>query len=561
MKKLPSFIKIENYMRDLIDSVINELGYITPKYVVTVNHNQNFGDYSTNVAILLAKQIGVSSYRIAENLVKLLRSRNLSNNISNLKAEENGFINFWVDDYLLLETLSYIIKEPFPFKGLDPDDNIYIVEYSSPNMVKPFTIGYLRSTIVGESVANILAYCGKKIIRDNHLGDWGVQFGKLISAIHIWSSREMIESSKNPYLELISLYLKFVKEEKLDSNLTKLATIEYQKLESGDTSSLDIWQWMRQILITGINKIYERLQLKFDVFSWESLFVEEARSIVKKLILSEVAVISKDATVVFFENLPPLVLSKGDGTTLYASREIACDVKRKYKYGQNIVIINEVGSDQNTYFEQIFSIEMKMGLFQNNQRIHLSHGMYNLEGMKMVSEKGNYIYLEDVLNFAKNTILAKFPNTSDYDAEIIGQAIIRFNDLKNPPINDVVFNMNTFTNVGKGSGPYLQYTLHRARLIKEVSYNKSIPELIDSEERKIIRHLQKGYKYFENSQKELSIHHIANFASELAYLYNAHYGNKLTVEHSCNTHTISHCTEKMLSICLMLLGIKIPGKM
>lgn len=564
MSPIPFFLNIERVLRNMIDAVIGDMGFEIHSYNITVNQNQAFGDYSTNIALLLAKKEQVSSLTLAHKLTQLLVRKNDSGIIKEIKTENNGFINFWVAESILSDTLDYILNEDLPLKGFALDSKTtYIIEYSSPNMVKPFTIGYLRSTIVGEAVANIFSYSGRKVIRDNHLGDWGIQFGKLIYAVKMWSTKETIESSVNPYLLLIGLYLKFVNAEKVDPSLKQAFALEYQKLEEGNVSSIELWQWLKQILTEGINKIYTRLDLKFDVISWESLFVTKALDVIARLISTKIAVVSNHATVVFFEKLPPLILKKTDGTTLYPSREIACDIDRKNRYGSCLVIINEVGSDQEIYLQQIFNVEVKMGLFEYEQRIHLKHGMYKLEGIKMVSEKGNYVYLEDVLDFAKNTVITRFPNITDSDAEIIGQAAIRFNDLKNPHQSDVAFNMNTVTNMGNGSGPYLQYTIHRARSIKKEYPLNSLERITSFRENEyeIVRHLQKCYKYFDYSLKELSTHHIATFASKLASMYNHYYGSFQTLEKSRTIGVISHCTEKMLHVCLSLLGIKIPEKM
>lgn len=563
MNTLFSFIKIDDVIRKSIDMAIMGLGYEIPSYLVTVNPNQKFGDYSTNSALLIASQVKASPAFIASEIVKSIVSEKIPVGIKDIKAESNGFINFFISDELLVSTIEYVLKEGSPFGNFASDDqNTYIVEYSSPNMVKPFTVGYLRSTILGEAIANILSYSGKRVVKDNHLGDWGVQYGKLIAAIHTWSSREVIQSSDNPYLELINLYLRYIKAEREGALSSDKAIQEYQKLEQGDVVALEEWGWIRDVLIQGLNNIYGRLGIIFDVVSWESLFVKDAHKVVDSLVSLGIAEISDGATVVFFEELPPLLLKKGDGTSLYASRELACDIARKMKYGDRLVIINEVGSDQKVYFEQIFSVEDKMNLFDHSQRIHLKHGMYKLEGMKMVSENGNYILLEDVLNFAKDKVLNKFPEMADSDAEIIGQAMIRFNDLKNPPTTDVVFDVHTFTSIGKGSGPYIQYVIHKARRVnnKDFDLKKERVGSLNDEERTVIRHLQKGYKYFENSQKELSTHHVANFASELAFLYNSYHAQAILNPLSVNLIFISKCTEKMLTICLSLLGIKVPEK-
>lgn len=564
MSNLPNFTKVENTLRSMIDSVITKLGHEVSNYSVVINQNQSLGDYSTNVAHVLAKKTGISPATLAQKIAGYMKNHEVSDTVKEIVAEKNGFINFWVSDQLLSDTLSYIFYNDLPFHGMAADDNnIYVVEYSSPNMVKPFTVGYLRSTIVGDSVANILNYVGKKVIRDNHLGDWGTQFGKLLCAIRTWSSIEMVESLEDSYSELIRLYLKFVKEETLDQELSKRATVEYQELENGNPESLEIWLRVRKILIRGIDKIYNRLGINFDVLSFESFFVKEAQDLVKSPLLFEMTEVSDGAIVVHFDTLPTLVLRKRDGTTLYPLREIACDLNRKQKYGENLVIINEVGNDQKVYFEQIFSIEERIGLFKQGQRIHLQHGMYRLDGIKMVSEKGNYVLLDDILDLAKNAVIDRFPNISDSDAEIIGQAAIRFNDLSNPRQSDVVFDMNILNNMGKGTGPYLQQAVSIARaIIKKCSGHQDIPlspSFVEGE-REIVRHLQKSFKYIKDSQIGLSPHYIAIFSSKLAFLYNQYLAHIQDGGSSVNTRLISHCTEKMLDVCLKLLGIGVPNE-
>lgn len=560
MKKISN---LELIAKKAINSATLSLGFEIPDYSFNINKNQDFGDYSTNIAILSSKKTGMPMNEIAESITLYLLKNNSQIFFSKINVEKNGFINFWIAENYLRTILKFILEESEPFAGSSPDKNTYIVEFSSPNMVKPFSVGYLRSTIIGDSISRILTYCGKNVIRDNHLGDWGAQFGGLLLAINKWSNMKNIRESGNPYQELLNIYLKFIKEEKENANYTTEASIFYKNLEKGDTQLLRSWKEVRGILLQGLSDIYSRLDINFDNLSFESEHKDGAKDVVKLFLEKGVAKRSEGAIVIVYDNLPPLLLEKSDGSTLYGAREISCDMERKKVYGNSLVIINEVGNDQQIYLKQIFEAEKLINLYNPNQRIHLSHGMYNLDGIKMVSEKNNYLYLSTVLDYAKKSVLEKFQNLSNDDAEIIAQAAIRFNDLKNTHDSNVIFNIETFTSGTKGTGPYIQYTIHRIRSIirNSTEMPSSYSQFID-QEIKILRHLQKFSKYLEFSLNELSCHYIAQYATELALLYNNYYSNNKILRNTNNSSiVISKAVEKLLVICLKLLGISLPSKM
>ncbi len=524
------------------------------------------GDYSCNIAMVLAKQVAQNPRELAENVVAEINERK-PKEIFKVEVAGPGFINFYLSDEFFVSQSKEILNKKEKFgKGEIGKGKKMIVEYSSPNIAKPFTIGHLRSTVIGDAIANILDFSGYKVIRDNHLGDWGTQFGKLIVAIKKWSSVTEIQKSKTPIKDLVALYVKFHDEAEKDITLEDEARSWFTKLEHNNKDAKIIWNICVKLSMKEFEKIYKRLGVKFDTAYGESFFEDKMKEVIDDVKKLGIAKESEGAYLVFFDKdkYPPMMLLKKDGSTIYALRDLAADKFRKKKYGKDVTIINEVGMEQSLHFQQVFETEKLLGYSNGNDRIHVKHGFYRFPEGKMSTRKGNGIWLDEVLDEAIEKAAAFDKNT----AEVVGVGAIKFNDLKRESSGDIIFNWDEILNLKGDSGPYLQYSYARAKSI----LRKAKEEKIKSNTKKIggeITTLEKLLYRFpevvERAGTEYSPHYVATYLIELASSFNNFYGQgKIVDKADVNSPYKAALTEAfsiVLKNGLNLLGIQAPEKM
>ena len=502
------------------------------------------GDYSTNVALVLARTANKNPRELAQSIVEELQ-KDLPSSIEKVEVAGPGFINFYFSKSFFAKEISNVLKQGKKYgRGNQLKGQKIVVEYSSPNIAKPFTVGHLRSTIIGDAIANILDFSGAKVIRDNHLGDWGTQFGKLIVAIKKWGNLEKIKSSKEPVKDLVALYVKFHDEADLPAgqagknNLEDEARGWFTKLEKKDKEATALWKLCVALSLKEFKRIYKRLGVSFDTMVGESFFEDKMPDVMLDTQKKNIAKESEGATLVFFEDnsgvekYPPLMLLKSDGSSLYALRDLATDKWRKNKYGKDVIIINEVGSEQSLYFKQIFETEKLLGYSDGLDRFHVAHGLYRFEDGKMSTRKGNVIWLEDVLNEAVSRASKFNPDI----AEEVGIGAIKFNDLKRESSREIVFSWDDILNLGGDSGPYLQYSFARANSVlkkaakSKIEMNAKTPK--NWQTTKLEKMIGRFPEIVERSARELSPNHIANFLLELSAVFSSFYNETIIVDNS-----------------------------
>ena len=337
---------------------------------------------------------------------------------------------------------------------------------SSPNIAKPFGIGHLRSTIIGNSISEIQKKLGYKIIKINYPGDWGTQFGKMIIGYKVFGNAE--ELKKNPIKHMLEIYVKANSEE-----FEQQARDEFLKLEQGDKESLKLWKMFKDLSFKEFNKLYEIMGIKFDVVSGESFYnkkmLEVMNELEKKGLLKE----SEGAKIVDLNeyNLGVCLIQKSDGATLYATRDIAAAMDRyqKYKFDK---MIYEVGQEQKLHFQQFFKVLELLGNKWAKDCVHVYHGLYlDKDGKKFATRKGKTVFMEDILNetifLAEKTITEKNPELKNKEevARKVAIAAIFYGDLKNNRTNDMIFDIDNFLEFEGNTGPYLQYSYARASSI------------------------------------------------------------------------------------------------
>jgi arginyl-tRNA synthetase len=556
---------IRYVLKQAIGEAIENLQIKLPNDNINVNleHPADFthGDYSSNVAMVVAKQVGMSPNELAE-AIKTELNRNLPQEVEKVEVAGPGFINFYLSKKFFIDSLKEILtkREKYGENNLGEGKKV-IVEYSSPNIAKPFSIGHLRSTIIGDAVANLLAMSGYKVIRDNHLGDWGTQFGKLIVAIKKWGDFEAIKKSDNPIKDLVALYVRFHDEVENDERLEIEGRDAFAKLENGDREAREIWQTCIDLSLREFSSIYKRLGVKFDTEYGESFFVDKIKPVYDELIKHNLLVESEGAKVVMFgeeTKLPPLIVEKSDGSTIYAMRDLAADLWRKNEYEPDL-IINEVGAEQSLYFQQLFKVEELLGWYKNGERVHVSHGMYRFKDGKMSTRKGNVIWLEDVLSEA----VRRASEFNSSVAEEVGIGAIKYNDLKRESKIDIVFDWEEVLNLKGNSGPYLQYTYARTCSILEKAGGMKEAKVAD-DPGIIEKMLHRFPGVVERATIEYAPHHICTYLYGLASAFNSYYASNQIVSDEPTSHyrvALTAAVGQVLKNGLTLLGIKSPEKM
>ena len=443
------------------------------------------------------------------------------------------------------------------FADFDP----IIVEFSSPNIAKPFSIGHLRSTIIGDAVARMLAFNGIKVIKDNHLGDWGTQFGKLSYALMNWSDMETVSRSKEPLKELVKLYVRFHEEAEKNPELDDEARDLLKKLEDKDPELLKIWEFCVEISLKDFARVYDRLDVAFDTQLGESFFLEFIPEVVNALKDKHLLVESEGAQVVMprDEKLPPAIIFRTDGASVYITRDLAADWYRLREYGSKVLVINEVGNEQILHFSQLYEIEDKVGWFKKDQRIHLRHGLYRFNDGKMSTREGKIIWMDEILDEAINRASA----INEKSAVEVGIGAVKWNDLKNEAIKDIVFDWEQVLALKGNTGPYIQYTVARARkLVSKSSTGQEIVKLNPSDRVLGLKLLQFRDELTRSSEK-LAPHLLCQHLFSVSQAYNEYYenGKLIGTEREEVGSALSQIVANQLALGLDLLGIKIPPEM
>lgn len=564
---------IQNQIKDLINEAVKGLGAEAVTFSLEHPDVMAHGDYAANIALILSKQLKKAPIQIAKEIVEKIKLHK-PKQIEKIEIAGPGFINFYLSaDYFTGEIRQILNqKEKYGGKTLSFLKKIFggkkvIVEYSSPNIAKPFTIGHLRSTIIGDAVANILEFNGQRVIRDNHLGDWGTQFGKLIVALKKWSSLEAIGKSEKPIKDLVDLYVKFHEAAEKDKTLEDEGRAWFAKLEKGDKEAREIWQKCVALSLKEFERIYRILDIKFDTSFGESFYEDKMAEVITDVKKAGIGRESEGAYLIFFaeEKYPPLMLLKSDGSSLYALRDLAADKWRKKKYGQDTVIINEVGIEQELQFKQLFEAEKLLHYVKEGERVHVAHGLYRFKSGKMSTRKGNVIWLDEVINEA----VERAGVINKETAETVAVGALKFNDLKREAKGDINFDWDEILNLKGDSGPYLQYACVRAKSILEKAKNEGIKAKINSEQTAQIGELEKILIRFpeivERAGREYSPHYLAGYLTELASAFSTFYAQEIIVDKNDQNSPSKIALTKAFAIVmengLRLLGIKVPTRM
>jgi len=548
----------------------------------------DFGDLSTNLAMLkhdLAAQEFANPRLLAETIMEKF---NRENTKFSATVAGPGFINFHFSNQVFWQIFANLAQSEDELLSKNTQSQKVIVEYSSPNIAKPFTIGHLRSTIIGDAVANLFEAVGYTVFRDNHLGDWGTQFGKQIVAIKKWGDEEAISNSDNPVAELVKLYVKFHQEAETDESLNDEGRAWFKKLEEGDSEARRLWQKCIDWSLAEFSKIYQRLGVKFTENEGkgygESYFEPFLQDLITELMKEDFVKEGEGgAKLIFFPNdeYPPLMIEKADGATLYATRDLAADKWRleqdRYR-GQNNerpMIINEVGSEQSLYFQQLYRAEELLGWFESGERIHLKHGLYRFSDGKMSTRKGQVIWLNEVLD--KALAKAKELSEDEATAKVLSIAALKWNDLKRASQLHVKFDWDEILNLQGNSGPYMLYAYARAKSIlakaseqgveiDKTPISKKLNDahlLVKPLEKELIKSLSDFKTVLARSQQELNTAHLCNYLFTLASQFNSFYNKHQILQDSSGEEALLRRDFRLQLVAQVSLivktGLKILG--
>lgn len=566
--------EIAEYIEKVVDIEKNEL----KKYIEKPKDTTN-GDYAFP-CFRLAKQLKKAPQIIAEDIKEKIES-----DIEKSKEIEKveivgGYLNFYINKNLITEeVLKEISKsDEYGKSDIGKGKNI-VIDYSAPNIAKPFHIGHLRSTVIGGALYNIYKYLGYNTIGINHLGDYGTQFGKLIEGYKLWGHEYEIE--KNPINELTKIYIRINNLCKEDENVLNRCRDNFKKLEDGDEYCTKIWKKFRELSLKEFEKVYELLGSKFDSWNGEAFYSDKMSEVIEILQNTGKLQESQGAKIIDLENKginTPCIIEKTNGSTTYATRDLAAILyrARNYDFDKALYVTSY---EQVLHFKQVFEVAKLLGLDEKytNGLEHVSFGMVLLPTGKMSTREGNVVKLEDLLNEsiqrAEKIIEEKNPDLEDKKdiAKKVGIGAIIFNDLANSRVKDEIFDWDIILNFQGETGPYIQYTyvrtqsvLEKIEKMPEISKIK-LDNLTDVYSQNIIKLLYD----FQNvliqvtQKEEPSI--LSRYLIELAKAYSTFYNeNKILCEEKELQEAriyLTYATGKVLKIGSNLLGITMPNKM
>ncbi len=452
-----------DFKKEIAEIIAKNLEGLTEdeiKSMIEIPQDQSMGDYAFP-CFRLAKTMRKAPNLIAAELAEKLQGEKLFSEVSPVNAYVNMFVS---REEMMKSTVSEVLEEKENFGRSDIGGNKkVIVEFSSPNIAKPFHIGHIRSTVIGNSLSKIYDALGYDVFKINHLGDYGTQFGKMICAYRRWGNREDVINS--PIKTLLGYYTKFHVEVEEHPELEDEARAIFTKLEQGSKEEVELWQWFREESLKEFQRVYDMLGIEFDSYNGESFYSDKMPRFEKELLDKGLLQESKGAQVVALEEykLGTALIKKSDGSSLYITRDIAAAVYRKenYDFYKNIYV---VATQQNLHFQQLFKIIELMGYDWANQCVHVPFGMVRLEEGTMSTRHGRVVFLEDVLNGAiektREIIEEKNPNIENLEeiTSQVGIGAVVFNELSNNRIKDYTFKWDQILNFDGETGPYVQYT-------------------------------------------------------------------------------------------------------
>ena len=562
-----SIIKLLNqYIQEVDEAEISEILEQPPK--------PELGDFAFP-CFRLAKVLRKAPQMIASEIAEKIEKPDYLEKIE----VQGAYINFFTNKTEYAKTVIENSKKEDFGSSTEGNGKTICIDYSSPNVAKNFHVGHLRTTVIGNSLYKIFTKLGYKVERINHLGDWGTQFGKLIVAYKNWGTEE--EVKEKGIEELMRLYVKFHDEADKNPELEDEARSWFHKMETGDEEALKIWKWFFDISLEEFKRTYKLMGVEFDHYTGESFYRDKTESVVKELTEHGLLQDSEGAKIVDLSeyDMAPCLILKKDGSSIYATRDIAAVEYRKNTYNFEKCLY-VTGQEQKLHFAQVFKVMELLGNeWAKDSLIHIPYGLVSLGGEKLSTRGGNVIYAEDILKEAiskiKEIIDEKNPDLSAEEKEeasrIVGVGAVVFNDLYNQRIKDVSFKWEHITSFEGETGPYVQYTYARCssilRNVSDFDISNSIDYslITDSSSVELLKEIDRFPSVVKEAAERYEPSVVARYAVDLAQAFNRFYtDNRIAVDEKdirdarCS---LTFITRRILKDSLDLLGIGCVEKM
>lgn len=567
---------IRQEIADILSEAVPQLNAEQLETMVEIPGDSRNGDYAFP-CFRLAKELRKAPPLIAAEIADRIKDNGLFAEVRNVNAYVNMFINRRAFAELTLSAVLEM-KDRFGSSSAGNGKRV-IVEYSSPNIAKPFHIGHIRTTVIGNSLYKIFDFLGYDVIRLNHLGDYGTQFGKMIVAYRLWGRKEDVE--REPIKSLLSYYVRFHQEAEKDPSLEDAARRAFHDLENGAAEELELWKWFRSESLKEFRRVYDIMGIEFDSYNGESFFTDKMPAVIEELKDKGLLVESQGAGIVDLEpyGLTPAVITKSDGTSLYITRDIAALLYRRkiYDFDKCLYV---VASQQDLHFKQLFKIVELMGYDWYRDCVHVPFGMVSLEDGTMSTREGRVVFLEDVLSRAveqtKQIVIDKNFNTDNVDetAKTVGVGAIMFQELSAGRIKDYVFSWDKVLNFDGETGPYVQYTHARAASVLRnagLSAEDLRPDgaelgfVLGESAYELIKLIYRFPEAVQKAGNEYEPSHITRHIIDIAQSFNKFYHDEhiLVDDEKERNAKLMLCfaAKQTIKNGLALLGIKAPERM
>ncbi|MCT6877031.1 MAG: arginine--tRNA ligase [Lactobacillus apis] len=531
--------------------------------------NEKMGDYAFP-AFVLAKTMHKNPAEIAKEIAANLTSADFAN----IQAV-GPYVNFAIDhEKLISQTLDEVLSEKEHYGDQKLGEGNVPIDMSSPNIAKPMSMGHLRSTVIGNSIAETMKKVGYTPIKINYLGDYGTQFGKLIYAYKRWGNEEDVK--KDPIMNLFKYYVKFHEEAEKDPKLDDEGRAWFKKLEDGDPEAVELWQWFREVSLADFKRIYKELGVDFDSYKGEAFFNDKMQPVIDELKEKGLLHESRGAQVVDMgEDENPALIVKSDGSSIYLTRDLAAAIYRMNTY-HFVKMLYVVGNEQAQHFVELKTVLKKMGYDWADRIHHVPFGLITQNGKKLSTRKGNVVFLDQVLgdavDLARKQIDQKNPNLANKEqvAHDVGVGAVIFHDLKNDRIENFDFDLDEVVRFEGDTGPYVQYTNARAQsVLRKAAKMGQEPSLSnnslnDDWSFSVAKALADFPRIIARSSDKFEPSVIAKYALDVAKKFNKYYANVkiLTEDEQINSRlALVEATSIVLTEALRLLGVNAPKEM
>jgi arginyl-tRNA synthetase len=559
---------------EAVERAIDHFGLTVSRYTVEHPADEAYGDYATNIAMVAREsvvEVGEKSLSPRELAMKVTdffeKDERLSDLVEKMEVAGPGFINFFIKKEKLFEELGKVVEEKSDYgRGEWGKGKRVVVDYSSPNIAKRFGVSHMRSTLIGRAMVNLYRFSGFEVIGDNHLGDWGTQFGMIIAAVE----EKNLEIGQMTIEDLERIYVSYNQRIETEPELQEKAREAFARLEKGEEKARKIWQEAMKISLLEFEKVYEQLGVKIEKAYGESFYEDKMAKVIEEAKQKSLVRESEGALIMEFEKLPPAMLVKSNGTTTYFTRDLATVWFRLFGDDSDMradLYIYEVGSGQTLHFKQLFEVVEKLGWINKDRLVHVAHGWMRLPEGKMSTRKGNLVNMGELLEEAVD----KAVELADGEMEIakkVGVGAVIYNELKHAPETDYVFLLEEAMNMEGDSGPYLQYSVVRGRAVlakakNDIDHLTFNIDYFGEEERRILRYLYRLSEVVEVAARTFSPNLVCSYLFELASRFNRFYNKEKIIgsDKEKERLLLTMAVVQVLENGLGVLGVEVPERM